>query len=79
MEKVVNCSNAYPGKEEVGRGLRALTLVTREWNTAPPGGCVFCSYGYCRQHLQQQLLLKADHSTAAKCQVIKSQSNKSPS
>lgn len=78
MEKVVNCSNAYPGKEKVGRGPRALTLVTREWNIAPPR-CVFCSYGYCRPHLQQQLLLKADHSTAAKCQLIKSQSNKSPS
>lgn len=32
MEKTVNCSNAYAGKEKVGKDSRALTLATREWN-----------------------------------------------
>lgn len=74
MEKAVNCSNAYAGK-----GRRALTLVTREWNIELPRA-IFCSYGFCRPHLQQLLLLlEADHSTAVKCQLIIIQSNKSPS
>lgn len=78
MEKVVNCSNAYAGKEKVDKDLRALTLVTREWNIAPPRP-IFCNYSFCRPHLQQLLQLEADHSTAAKCQLINIQSNKSPS
>jgi hypothetical protein len=79
MEKIVNCSNGYAGKEKVGKGPRVLTLATREWNIVPSRP-TFCSCGYRRPYLQQLLLLlEADHSTAAKYQLINIQSNKSPS
>lgn len=61
----------YDGKEKVGKGRKALTLTTREWNIAPPRP-IFCSYGYCRPHLQQLLLLEADHSTAANASSLTS-------